>query len=61
MYIRQKIQFSSGNHVVVVLSSWKMHVFIKNRYNSTFDEHISVRVKLVIFKTAKQFHDKNNH
>jgi len=58
MYIRQKIKFLSGNHVVAVLSSCKMQVSIENRYNSTIDEQTFCKDKTCyFFKCAKQCHD----
>jgi len=58
MYIRQKIKFSSRNHVVAVLSSFKMQVPVENRYNLTLDEQTFYKDKTYYFlKCAKQCHD----
>jgi len=45
MYIRQKIKFSSGSHVVAVLSSCKMQVFVENCYNSTLNEQTFNKIR----------------
>jgi len=49
MYIRQRIKFSSGNHVVAVLFSCEMQVSVKNRYNSTLDEQTFCKCKTCYF------------
>jgi len=49
MYIRQKIKFSSGNHVVAVLSSRKLQVSVENRYNSMLNEQIFCKGKTCYF------------
>jgi len=54
MYIRQKIKFSSGNHVIGVLSNFKMQVPVENRYNLTLDEQTFCKDKTYYFlKCAK--------